>query len=55
MAEYALADIRKPVGVATYQFTTSLPDALKDKLPGIEELEEGLKDMEEEEMPPDKR
>jgi predicted nuclease of restriction endonuclease-like (RecB) superfamily len=45
MAEYALADIRKPVGVATYQFTTSLPEALKDKLPGIEELEEGLKDI----------
>ena len=55
MAEYALADIRKPVGVATYQFTTSLPDALKDKLPGIEELEAGLKDIEDEEMPPEKR
>src|SRR2546426_4233916 len=49
MAEYALADIRKPVGIATYQFTTSLPDALKDQLPGIEELEEGLKDIEDEE------
>jgi len=54
MAEYALADIRKPVGVATYQFTTSLPDALKDQLPGIEELEEGLKDIEDEETDPEK-
>lgn len=49
MAEYALADIRKPVGIATYQFTTSLPDTLKDQLPGIEEIEEGLKNMEDEE------
>jgi predicted nuclease of restriction endonuclease-like (RecB) superfamily len=49
MVEYALADIRKPVGVASYQFTTSLPEALKDKLPGIEEIEEGLKDIEDEE------
>jgi len=46
MAEYALADIRKPVGIATYQFTTSLPDALKDQLPGVAELEESLKDIE---------
>lgn len=44
-AEYALADIRKPVGIATYQFTTSLPEALKDQLPGIDELEAGLKDI----------
>lgn len=48
-AEYALADIRKPVGIATYQLTTNLPDALKDRLPGIEELEEGLRNMEGEE------
>ncbi len=47
-AEYALTNITSPVGVASYQFTTSLPDVLKDQLPGIEELEEGLKDIEEE-------
>ena len=46
-AEYALADIRKPVGIATYQLTTSLPDALKNQLPGIEELEERLKEIED--------
>jgi YhcG PDDEXK nuclease domain len=44
-AEYALADIRKPVGIPTYQFTTSLPDALRDQLPAVEELEAGLKDI----------
>ena len=47
VAEYALRDIRKPVGVASYQFTTSLPDALKDQLPTIADLEEQLKDVEE--------
>ncbi len=39
MAEYALTNITSPVG---------LPDALKDQLPGVEELEEGLKDIEDE-------
>jgi predicted nuclease of restriction endonuclease-like (RecB) superfamily len=48
-AEYALADIRKPLGIATYQFTTSLPDAFRDQLPAIEELEAGLKDIADEE------
>src|SRR2546421_2286031 len=48
-AEYALANITSPVGIATYQLTTSLPDALKDKLPGVEELEEGLRDIGDEE------
>jgi len=48
-AEYALADIRKPVGIATYQLTTSLPDALKDQLPDVEELEQGLRDIADEE------
>ena len=47
VAEYALRDIKKPVGVASYQFTTSLPDALKDQLPTIEDLEERLKDIQE--------
>jgi len=48
-AEYALADIRKPVGIATYQFTTSLPDAFRDQLPAVEELEAGLRDIADEE------
>ncbi len=51
MAEYALADIRKPVGIATYQFTTTLPDALKDQLPAIADLEEQLKNVEEQDTP----
>lgn len=47
VAEYALRDIRKPVGVASYQFTTLLPDALKDQLPTIADLEEHLKEVQE--------
>jgi|SRR5882762_484052 len=41
-AEYALSDIQKPIGVASYQFTTSLPDELKDQLPDVKELEASL-------------
>jgi predicted nuclease of restriction endonuclease-like (RecB) superfamily len=47
VAEYALRDIKKPMGVASYQFTTSLPAAMKDQLPTVEYLEERLQDMQE--------
>ena len=47
VVEYALRDIKKPVGVASYQFTTSLPAALRDQLPAIEDLEEQLRDGDE--------
>ena len=39
IAEYALSDISKPIGVSEYQLTQSLPDSLKPSLPSIEELE----------------
>lgn len=44
MAEYALSDIQKPLGLATYTLSHTLPEALRDKLPGIEVLEAGLGD-----------
>src|SRR6266568_1244463 len=47
-AEYALTNITSPVGIATYQLTKFLPEALKDQLPGIQELEASLKDVPEE-------
>jgi len=47
VAEYALRDIRKPVGVASYQFTTDLPDTLQEQLPTIAALEATLKDVED--------
>jgi predicted nuclease of restriction endonuclease-like (RecB) superfamily len=38
--EYALNDMKKPIGVASC--TTALPEELQDKLPNIKELEERL-------------
>jgi predicted nuclease of restriction endonuclease-like (RecB) superfamily len=45
IVEYALGDARKPIGVATYQITKTLPKNLKDQLPSpeaIARLLEGL-------------
>lgn len=39
IAEYALKDISKPVGVSEYQLVASIPENLKGSLPSIEELE----------------
>ena len=42
VAEYALSDINKPIGVSEYQLTQSLPEALKPSLPSIAEIEAEL-------------
>lgn len=42
LAEYALSDIHKPMGVSEYQLTQALPDNLKPSLPSIEEIEREL-------------
>ena len=42
VAEYALSDIHKPMGVSEYQLTQALPDDLKPSLPSIEDLEREL-------------
>ncbi len=42
VAEYALSDIQKPLGLATYTLSHLLPAALRDKLPSIEVLEAEL-------------
>lgn len=42
VAEYALSDIHKPIGVSEYQLTQSLPDNLRSSLPSIEEIENEL-------------
>ena len=42
VAEYALSDIQKPIGVSEYQLTQSLPKNLQSKLPSIEEIENEL-------------
>ena len=42
VVEYALRDIGKPMGIAEFRLTESLPDRLKSTLPSIEELESEL-------------
>lgn len=42
VVEYALRDVRKPIGIAEYQITQALPDHLQGSLPTIEELEATL-------------
>lgn len=42
IAEYALRDIGKPMGIATYSVTKALPEELQEHLPSIEELEKEL-------------
>ncbi|MEO1403034.1 MAG: PDDEXK nuclease domain-containing protein [Cyanobacteria bacterium J06635_1] len=39
VAEYALRDINKPIGVATHRFGRELPKTLRDSLPSPEALE----------------
>ena len=47
-AEYALANIHNPMGVATYRTTEALPEELQDKLPDIKELAARLEEVPEE-------
>jgi predicted nuclease of restriction endonuclease-like (RecB) superfamily len=51
IVEYALRDMRKPIGVAEYQLTQALPDHLKGSLPTIAELEATLTELEEDDLP----
>ena len=44
VAEYALRDLGKPVGVSEYRLTAALPNNLEGSLPTIDELETTLKD-----------
>jgi predicted nuclease of restriction endonuclease-like (RecB) superfamily len=39
VAEYALSDIAKPLGISEYQLTRSLPESFKSSLPSIEDIE----------------
>jgi predicted nuclease of restriction endonuclease-like (RecB) superfamily len=47
-AEYALANLHNPMGVATYQTTEALPEDLQDKLPALSELAARLEEVGEE-------
>lgn len=45
VAEYALKDIKQPIGVTEYQLTKLFPEEFKSSLPTIEEIEEELKNV----------
>jgi hypothetical protein len=42
IAEYALKDMKKPIGITEYKLTESIPQKLKGSLPSIEDLEQEL-------------
>ena len=42
VAQYALRDIQKPIGISEYRLAESLPEKLQGSLPTIEELENEL-------------
>jgi hypothetical protein len=42
IAEYALRDTNKPIGVSEYELTRALPENLKSSLPSIEDIETEL-------------
>jgi hypothetical protein len=42
VAEYALRDSNKPIGVAEYQLVAALPEELQTSLPSIEQIEREL-------------
>jgi predicted nuclease of restriction endonuclease-like (RecB) superfamily len=46
VVEYALRDVKKPIGVATYRMTSSLPSSLSKYLPSTEEIVERMEALE---------
>ncbi|MDQ1817432.1 PDDEXK nuclease domain-containing protein [Massilia sp. CCM 9210] len=50
VAEYALRDSSRPMGIAEYQLIESLPTTLQTSLPSIEQIEQELTDGGEEEQ-----
>ena len=43
VAEYALKDISKPMGVSEYRITSHLPEELKEQLPSIEDFQKRIR------------
>lgn len=53
VAEYALRDMNKPIGVAEYQLVQALPTELQTDLPRIEDIERELQETDEAEQGPE--
>jgi len=43
VAEYALRDVHKPIGIAEYRLTEALPEGLQTALPSVAALEQTLR------------
>ena len=43
VAEYSLKDVSKPIGVSEYKVTSSLPNALEEQLPSVEDILKRIK------------
>jgi hypothetical protein len=46
IVEYALRDSNKPIGIATYQMVSTIPQPLKDELPAPEQVAKLLEGVE---------
>lgn len=56
VAEYALRDTSKPIGIAEYKIAEMLPEDIKGELPSIEEIEQKLdEEIEQYQNPTDAR
>ncbi|WP_300294425.1 hypothetical protein [Nitrosomonas sp.] len=44
LAEYALRNLNKPLGISEYELVESLPENLQSSLPSIEQIESELGD-----------
>ena len=42
VAEYALQDVNKPMGVSEYKLSNQIAKELRDKIPSIEDIEKRL-------------
>ncbi len=42
VAEYALQDVNKPMGVSEYKLSNQIAKELQDTIPSIEDIEERL-------------
>ena len=43
VAEYALKDMSKPIGVSAYKITSNLPEELLNQLPSVEDIQKRIK------------
>jgi len=55
VAEYALRDTSKPIGIAEYKIAERLPDNIKGELPSIEEIEQRVDEEIKAQSPVDTR